>query len=68
MIESEKDLSEENRSKLHVNTKRSINSHPDMLYTVIRFLDFDKYLFDESKGEHYYERPDIGVIVVSPVL
>ena len=39
-----------------------------MLYTVIRFLDFDKYLFDESKGEHYYERPDIGVIVVSPVL
>ena len=68
LIESEKNLSEENRSKLHVNTKRPVHSHPDTFYTVIHFIDFDKYLFDQSKGENYYERPDIGVFVVSPVL
>ena len=68
LIEREKNLTEEDRTKLHVNTKRPVHSHPDTFYTVIRFIDFDKYLFDESKGENYYERPDIGVFAVSPVL
>ena len=68
LIEREKNLTEEIRSKLHVNTKRPVHSNPDTFYTVIRFIDFDKYLFDHSKGEKYYERPDIGVFVVSPIL
>ena len=68
LIESEQNLTEENRTKLHVNTKRPVHSHPDTFYTVIRFIDFNKYLFDESKGENYYEQHDIGVFTVSPVL
>ena len=68
LIEREKNLTEENRTKLHVNTKRPIHSDPDTFYTVIRFIDFDKYLFDQSKEQYYYKRPDIGVIVVSPFL
>ena len=68
LIECGKNLPENERTKLHVNTKRPINSDPDTLYTVIRFIDFDKYLFDQSKGENYLRGPDIGVFVVSPVL
>ena len=68
LIESEKNLPEVNRSKLHVNTKRPVDSNPDTFYTVIRFIDFNKYLFDQSKGENYLKGPDIGVFVVSPVL
>ena len=67
LIEREKNLTEENRSKLHVNTKRPVYSHPDTFHIVIRFIDFDKYLFDQGKGGNYYERSDIGVFVVSPI-
>ena len=67
LIEREKNLTEENRTKLHVNTKRPVHSHPDTLYTVIRFIDFDKYLFDRSNGGNDYRRDDIGVFAVSPV-
>ena len=68
LIEDEKNLPEEERTKLHVNTKRPTHSDPDMIYTVIGFIDFDKYLPDERKEEIYRERPDIGVIVVSSEL
>ena len=43
LIERKKDLAEEDRSKLHVNTKRPVHDHPDRFYTVIRFIDFDKH-------------------------
>ena len=65
MIQEEKNLTQEDRTKLHVNTKRPTHSNPDMIYTVIRFIDFDKYLFDQHEEEIYRERPDIGIIVVS---
>ena len=68
MIEREKNLAEEDRSKLHVNTKRPVHDHPDRFYTVIRFIDLAKHLFDPSKGGNYDEQPDIGVFVVSPIL
>ena len=68
LIEREKDLAEKDRSKLHVNTKRPVHDDPDRYYTVTRFIDFDKHLFDQSKEENYYERPDIGVFVVRPIL
>ena len=68
MIEREKDLAEKDRSKLHVNTKRPVHDDPDRYYTVTRFIDLDKHLFDPSKGKNYYERPDIGVFVVSLML
>ena len=68
MIEREKNLPEDERTKLHVNTKRPIHSDPDTFYTVIRFIDFDKYLFDQSKGEKYLKGPDIGVIMVCAVI
>ena len=68
LLEVELDLTKEERTKLHVNTKRPTHSDPDMIYTVIRFIDFNKYLFDQGKEEIYHERPDIGVIVVSSEL
>ena len=68
MLEVELDLTKEERTKLHVNTKRPTHSDPDMIYTVIRFIDFNKYLFDQGREEIYQERPDIGVIVVSSKL
>ena len=64
MIQHEKNLTEGDRTKLHVNTKRPAHSNPDMIYTVIRFIDFDKYLFDQHEEEISRERPDIGIIVV----
>ena len=39
-----------------------------MFYPVINFIDFEKYLLDQCKGENYLEGPDIGVIVVSSEL
>ena len=68
MIEREKNLPESQRTKLHVNTKRPIHSDPDTCYPVINFIDIDKYLFDQNERQNYYKQPDIGVIVVSPVL
>ena len=68
LIQDEKNLTEEDRTKLHVNTKRPTHSNPDMIYTVIRFIDFDKYLFDQHEEKIYHERPDIGIIAVSSAL
>ena len=59
---------EENRTKLHVNTKRPIYFDPDKFYAVIRFIDFDEDLFDQSTKGRRFRIPDIGVIVVSPEL
>ena len=66
LTEIEKNLTEEKRTKLHVNTKRPIHSHPDMFYTVTRFIDFDKYLFHKRGNKIFVPLPDIGVFVVSP--
>ena len=68
MIDREKNLPENERTKLHVNTKRPINSDPDTFYPVINFIDFDKYLLDQCEGENYPQGPDIGVVVVSSEL
>ena len=68
LIDREENLPEDERTKLHVNTKRPIHSDPDMFYPVINFIDFEKYLLDQCKGENYLEGPDIGVIVVSSEL
>ena len=68
LIQDEQNLTKEERTKLHVNTKRPVHSNPDMFYTVIRFIDFDEYLFDQCEEEIYQKRPDIGVIVVSSEL
>ena len=65
LIQDEKNLTKEERTKLHVNTKRPMHSDPDTFYTVIRFIDFKKYHFDECEEEIYHEQDDIGIIVVS---
>ena len=65
MTESEKNLTENYRTKLHVNTKRPIHSHPDTFYSVIRFIDFDKYPLDQRECKIYHEGSNTGVIVAS---
>ena len=65
LIQDEKNLTKEERTKLHVNTKRPMHSNPDMFYTVIRFIDFKEYHFDECEEQIYQDLPDIGIIVVS---
>ena len=65
LIQDEMNLTEEDRTKLHVNTKRPTHSNPDMLYNVIGFIDFDKYLHEQRGERIYHELPDIGIIVVS---
>ena len=56
LLEDELDLTED-RTKLHVNTKRPTHSDPDMIYTVIRFIDFTNTCL--IKVEKKYTKNDL---------
>ena len=68
LIQSEKNLTEENRTKLYVNTKRPIHLRPDKFYAIDRFIDFKQHCIDHPEEKRSIVYYDIGVFTVSSEL